>query len=120
MLLMKYHPAKKEVKFGRYRDRDGIEVQITDESKLKYYMNKKGSFVLQDYGNDFLSDISSEFDGLDVVEVRAITTTGAICAALFQSAWHKYNVMNLSGAILSLSQISNQTESTKRPTVANA
>ncbi len=117
---MKYHPAKKEVKFGRYRDRDGIEVQITDESKLEYYMNKKGSFVLQDYGNDFLSDISSEFDGLDVAEVRAFTTSGAICAALFHSAWHKHNVMNLLGAILSLSQISNQTESTKRPTVANA
>lgn len=71
-LLMKYHPAKKEVEFHRYQGDN--EIVIRNDSKLMQYMNKKGKFVLQDHGNSFFNDISSAFDGLKNVEIRVITT----------------------------------------------
>lgn len=71
-LLMKYHPAKKEIEFHRYQG--DKEIIIRNDSKLKQYMNKKGKFVLQDHGNSFFNDISSAFDGLKKVEIRVITT----------------------------------------------
>ncbi|MBR2884613.1 MAG: dynamin family protein [Clostridia bacterium] len=71
-LQMKYHPAKKEVEFRRYLN--GKEVAIRDGSRLKSYMNKKGQFVLQDYGNKFFEDIANAFDGLTSLDVQVITT----------------------------------------------
>ena len=71
-LLMKYHPAKKEVEFHRFQN--DKEIPIRDDSKLRQYMNKKGKFVLQDHGNAFFDDIAKAFDGLKSVEIRVITT----------------------------------------------
>lgn len=76
-LLMKYHPAKKEVEFRRYRtgtDGNTEEDVIRSDSRLQLYMNKKGKFVLQDHGNDFFSDIADTFDGLKTAEIKVITT----------------------------------------------
>lgn len=72
VLQMKYHPAKKEVEFRCFRN--GQKVDISDDSKLMYYMNLKGKFVLQDYGNNFFNDITGEFEGLDTLEMKVITT----------------------------------------------
>ena len=71
-LLMKYHPAKKEVEFHRFQN--DKEIPIRDDSKLRQYMNKKGKFVLQDHGNAFFDDIARAFDGLKKVEIKVITT----------------------------------------------
>ena len=73
VLMMKYHPAKKEVEFRRFQDRK--EVAIRSDSILRTkYMNKKGNFVLQDYGNEFFDDIADAFDGLEVVDIQVTTT----------------------------------------------
>lgn len=71
-LQMKYHPAKKEVEFKRFSD--NVECPIRDDSKLKYYMNQKGKFVLQDHGNTFFDDIKKTIDGLPELEIKVITT----------------------------------------------
>ena len=71
-LLMKYHPAKKEVEFHRYQN--GKEVAIRNESRLMQYMNMRGKFVLQDHGNAFFDDIAAAFDGLKNVDIQVITT----------------------------------------------
>lgn len=71
-LLMKYHPAKKEVEFHRFQN--DKEIAIRDDSKLRRYMNKKGKFVLQDHGNAFFDDIAKAFDGLKSVEIKVIST----------------------------------------------
>lgn len=71
-LLMKYHPAKKEVEFHRFQN--DKEIVIRNDSKLRQYMNKKGKFVLQDHGNAFFDDIAKAFDGLKSVEIKVITT----------------------------------------------
>lgn len=71
-LVMKYHPAKKEIEFHRFQS--GKEVPIRNDSRLKSYMNEKGRFVLQDYGNGFFDDIAKAFDGLKSVDIDVITT----------------------------------------------
>lgn len=71
-LLMKYHPAKKEVEFHRYQN--GKEVTIRNESRLMQYMNMRGKFVLQDHGNAFFDDIAAAFDGLKNVDIQVVTT----------------------------------------------
>lgn len=71
-LVMKYHPAKKEIEFHRFQS--GKEEPIRNDSRLKSYMNEKGRFVLQDYGNKFFDDIAKAFDGLKSVDIDVITT----------------------------------------------
>lgn len=72
VLQMKYHPAKKEIEFHRFKN--GKEVAIRRNSKLRSYMNLKGKFVLQDHGNTFFQDIVSEFEDLKTVSMQVITT----------------------------------------------
>lgn len=73
VLLMKYHPAKKEIEFHRFQN--GKEVPIRSDSVLRTnYMNMKGKFVLQDYGNEFFDDIAVAFNGLEAVDIEVITT----------------------------------------------
>lgn len=72
VLQMKYHPAKKEVKFHRFQN--GKDIPIRRDSKLIAYMNRRGSFVLQDQGNIFLKDIVATFDGEKTVKIEVITT----------------------------------------------
>lgn len=71
-LVMKYHPAKKEVEFHRFQN--GKEVPIRKESRLMYYMNQRGKFVLQDHGNKLFADIARAFDGLKTLEIYAVMT----------------------------------------------
>lgn len=71
-LQMKYHPAKKEVEFHRFQK--GEEVALSRDSKLLYYINLKGKFVLQDYGHTFFEDIASEFEGVKTIKIQVITT----------------------------------------------
>ena len=71
-LQMKYHPAKKEVEFKRFSD--NVECPIRNDSKLMFYMNQKGKFVLQDYGNSFFDDIKDTMDGLSELKINVITT----------------------------------------------
>lgn len=71
-LKMKYHPAKKEIEFHRYRDDE--EVVIESTSRLMQYMNEKGTFVLQDHGNAFFDNIAYVFDGQDSVDIQVTTT----------------------------------------------
>ncbi|MBD5512046.1 MAG: hypothetical protein HDR08_12485 [Lachnospiraceae bacterium] len=72
VLEMRYHPAKKEVEFRRFQGNAIIE--IDKGSKLRKYMNQKGTFVLQDKGNEFLEDIAFCFDGERSVIINVITT----------------------------------------------
>lgn len=72
ILQMKYHPAKKEVEFHRFQN--GKEIPIRNDSRLMKYMNLKGKFILQDYGNDFFDDIATTFDGLKSIDIGVITT----------------------------------------------
>lgn len=71
-LVMKYHPAKKEVEFHRFQN--DKEVPIRSDSRLRTYMEQKGKFVLQDHGNPFFDDIAKAFDGLKSVDIEVITT----------------------------------------------
>lgn len=71
-LMMKYHPAKKEVEFHRFQN--GKEVAIRNDSALTHYMDMKGTFVLQDFGNRFFDDIAKAFDGLTMVDIEVVTT----------------------------------------------
>lgn len=71
-LVMKYHPAKKEVEFHRFQN--GKEIAIRNDSKLIHYMEKKGEFVLQDFGKAFFDDIAKAFDGLKMVDIGVVTT----------------------------------------------
>ncbi len=71
-LLMKYHPAKKEVEFHSYQN--GKEIPIRDDSRLMRYMGMRGTFVLQDFGNSFLTDIATTFDGLRYADIQVVTT----------------------------------------------
>lgn len=72
VLQMKYHPAKKEVEFHRFKD--GQEITITSGSRLRYYMSMKGKFVLQDHGNAFFEDIANEFEGQKEIDMQVVTT----------------------------------------------
>ena len=72
VLQMKYHPAKKEVEFKRFQS--GNELEIKKSSKLMEYMNKKGKFVLQNYGHKFFDDIAKAFDGEKYIDIKVITT----------------------------------------------
>lgn len=73
VLMMKYHPAKKEIEFHRFQN--GREVPIRSDSVLRTnYMNMKGKFILQDHGNEFFDDIAVAFNGLEDVDVEVITT----------------------------------------------
>jgi hypothetical protein len=72
ILLMKYHPAKKEVSFQRFAS--GKEVLIKNDSRLSKYMNNRGKFVLQDHGNGFFDDIAEAFDGEKTVHIEVVTT----------------------------------------------
>lgn len=71
-LLMKYHPAKKEVEFQRFQN--GRRVPIRPDSRLMQYMNRRGRFVLQDHGNAFFDDIANAFDGQKSVDIQVVTT----------------------------------------------
>lgn len=71
-LEMKYHPAKKEVRFKRFDS--GKEIEIRRDSKLKQYMNDHGNFVLQYQGNEFFEAIAGAFDGEEAVRMDVITT----------------------------------------------
>lgn len=71
-LVMKYHPAKKEVEFHRFQN--DKEIAIRNDSRLRHYMNLRGKFVLQDFGNSFFDDIAKAFDGLKVVDIEVVTT----------------------------------------------
>ncbi|MGI6019770.1 MAG: dynamin family protein [Marvinbryantia sp.] len=71
-LQMKYHPAKKEVVFRRFEN--GKEQIIQGSSRLRRYMDQKGSFVLQDHGNKFLRDIARAFDSEKNLNIQVITT----------------------------------------------
>lgn len=71
-LVLKYHPAKKEVEFHRFQG--SKEIPIRNDSKLMQYMNMKGKFVLQDFGNSFFDDIAKVFDGLKLIDIEVITT----------------------------------------------
>lgn len=71
-LVLKYHPAKKEVGFQRFQN--GKEIAIRTDSKLMQYMKMKGKFILQDFGNSFFDDIAKAFDGLKSLEIEVITT----------------------------------------------
>lgn len=70
-LQMKYHPAKKEVEFRRFEN--GKEQAIRG-GKLQKYMNKKGTFVLQDHGNEFFREIARAFDSVKSLDMKVITT----------------------------------------------
>ena len=70
-LQMKYHPAKKVVEFRRFEN--GKEQAIRG-GKLQEYMDKNGSFVLQDHGNQFFLDIARAFDSVKTLEMKVITT----------------------------------------------
>lgn len=72
VLQMKYHPAMKEIIFKRFQN--DKEIPIRNDSKLQFYMNLKGSFILQDQGNTFFDDIAKAFDGLKVINIEVITT----------------------------------------------
>lgn len=72
VLQMKYHAAKKEVSFKRFQD--GEEIAIKANGALAKYVNKKGTFVLQDFGNTFFMDIAKIFDGIKSIEIDAIMT----------------------------------------------
>lgn len=72
-LKMTYHPAKKEVLFERF-GMDGTAVTIRRDSKLYKYMNMKGQFILQDYGDIFFEDIAKAFDGESSVDMDVVTT----------------------------------------------
>jgi len=70
-LQMKYHPAKKEVKFRRFREEKEIAI---GDGRLKTYMDKKGQFVLQDQGKKFFNDIARAFSGIKPVDIKVTTT----------------------------------------------
>ena len=72
ILVMKYHPAKKDVEFQRFQN--GHNVPIRPDSRLMQYMKQKGKFVLQDHGNSFFDDIANAFYGLKSVDIQVITT----------------------------------------------
>ena len=72
MLVMKYHPAKKEIQFRRFQN--GQEAIIREDSRLMQYMNDKGKFILQDKGDSFFEDIAAAFDGLKEVNMQIVTT----------------------------------------------
>lgn len=75
VLQMKYHPAKKEVVFRHFQN--GNERPIRKDSRLMTkYMNKKGKFVLQDYGNEFFDDIAYSCSGEKEITMEVITTQG--------------------------------------------
>lgn len=72
VLVIKYHPAKKEIQFVRLEY--GKPVTINDDSKLTKYTRMKGSFVLQNQGTDFFNDIADVFDALENVVLKLKTT----------------------------------------------
>ena len=72
VLQMKYHAAKKEISFKRFQDDE--EIAIFSRGSLSKYVNMRGSFVLQDFGNTFFDDIAKVFDGIKKVEIEAIMT----------------------------------------------
>ena len=74
VLEMKYHPAKKEVKFCRFENEK--EVPFKDDSILivEYEKGKRGTFVLQAHGNKFFDDIAKVFDGIKDIYIDVITT----------------------------------------------
>jgi len=75
VLRMKYHPAKKEVRFQRFEDNneDNNGIPIGEYSSLKGYENMKGSFILQDQGKAFFDDIVREFDS-QTFRIEVVTT----------------------------------------------
>lgn len=72
LLQMKYHPAKKEVEFRRFQS--GEEIPIDSSSRLRKYMNQKGTFIIQNYGKPFFNDIAKAFDGEKKIDIKVITT----------------------------------------------
>jgi hypothetical protein len=69
-LLMKYHPAKKEVDFQHFQNGKKVEIGAS----LSKFVKRKGTFVLQDYGDDLFEAIRKEVSGLKQVEIDVITT----------------------------------------------
>lgn len=74
VLLMKYHPAKKEVAFSRKISGKEIKIEGNSRSILTKYINAKGLFVLQDQGSQFFQDILESFDGEKVVNLDVTMT----------------------------------------------
>ena len=72
VLRMKYHAAKKEISFKRFQDDE--EIAIKAGGALSKYVNMKGKFILQDFGNTFFKDIARVFDGISNVNIEAIMT----------------------------------------------
>lgn len=73
VLRMKYHPAKREIEFKCFQN--GKEVPIRSDSVLRTdYMNMKGKFILQNYGNELFDDIADAFNGLEDVDIEVTAT----------------------------------------------
>ena len=74
VLLMKYHPAKKEVSFTRINAGKETPIKGNSGSVLSKYINEKGHFVLQDHGKQLFDDILEAFDGEKKVTLQVVTT----------------------------------------------
>lgn len=74
VLLMKYHPAKKEVSFTRVNSGKKTPIKGNSGSVLSKYINAKGHFVLQDHGKQLFDDILEAFDGEEKITLQVITT----------------------------------------------
>lgn len=74
VLLMKYHPAKKEVSFTRVNSGKETPIKGNSGSVLSKYINAKGHFVLQDHGKQLFDDILEAFDGEEKITLQVITT----------------------------------------------
>lgn len=76
VLQLKYHPAKKEIKFTLVNSGKKTPITGTSRSVLAKYINERGHFVLQDHGNQFFNDILEVFDGQRNVSLEVTTTKG--------------------------------------------
>lgn len=97
-LEMKYHPAKKEVRFKQFiSNEDGKEVEKKVCDGLKQYMEDHGNFVLQYQGKEFFEAIAGAFDGEEAVQVDVITTP--LDYEDFEQMVEYYNKSKKNGAI---------------------
>lgn len=74
VLLMKYHPAEKEVSFTRINSGKETPIKGNSGSVLSKYINAKGHFVLQDHGKQLFDNILEAFDGEEKVTLQVVTT----------------------------------------------
>ena len=71
VLKMKYHPAKKEVKFEALQDGVPYSNYTTSTLHLQY---ENAIFVLQQQGNDFFNAIRELFNGAGKIHLEVTTT----------------------------------------------